>query len=526
MDERVKGIPVKLKAFWNGIGKGAKRLIVISLAVLIAAAAAISIFLNNGETYVALFPGMDSSETADVYGILKDKGVDTKYKDGQLSVPESQWDELVFELAQLGYPKTSLSYSTYFDNLSITMTDEDKWQVVRIQLEERLQQTLTRIDNIRDAAVSLNIPVKSDYVWEENESKPSASVTLTLRDPSRFTAANVQAVKNLVAYSADAMEPADVTVIDTTSGRELSGTEDSGTDDYTTGSRENYERLFKNNLEEAAENILSVKYGTNNVVAVASVTLDYDKVEEEVKQYTDGQVESEHVINDKDGSNSGASGVNGEESNTDIPSYQDDSDAASDADYYERETENAVSYILTHTEKAQGVLKDASISIVVKSSEDFTSTDQDEVRSLVKNATNIVDADKITVVGSKLTVVADDDDPTVVGTDSGASGEELLRKYIWVIFGAVAALIALMVTAITLMSSKSKKKIRKTIEASRAAVESMEIKVEETKRRSLSEQASEANSGKKRTEDDVKSFAKQNPDLAAAIIRSMIKEEE
>ena len=54
----------------------------------------------------------------------------------------------------------------------------------------------------------------------------------------------------------------------------------------------------------------------------------------------------------------------------------------------------------------------------------------------------------------------------------------------------------------------------------------LEEELEDTRRRSLIEQANENNKLQKETAEEVKKFAVTNPELTAAIIRSMINEQE
>ena len=54
----------------------------------------------------------------------------------------------------------------------------------------------------------------------------------------------------------------------------------------------------------------------------------------------------------------------------------------------------------------------------------------------------------------------------------------------------------------------------------------LEAKLEETKRRSLAEMADESNKEQKETASEVRKFAQDNPDLTAAIVRSMIMDDE
>ena len=205
MKEKFKKLWEKVKTLWSGFTKTIKIVIIVAAAVIIAGSVGLTIFLNHSGSsdWIVLFPGMSNEESTEVYLELQNKGVETKINSGgEIEVKKDQWDNLVYELAQLGYPQSTPSYGTFFDNLSMTMTEFEKKQTLRFELQDRLQTTLKRIDGIQGAIVTITFPESSDYAWKENNDKAKASVTLTLSNSAGFTAENVSAVKNLVAFSA------------------------------------------------------------------------------------------------------------------------------------------------------------------------------------------------------------------------------------------------------------------------------------------------------------------------------------
>lgn len=517
----------KIKEFWKNLAVKTKRFICIAAAVLLVAAVALTVVLNRGDGYIVLFPDMTTSESAEVYQVLQARGVETKINSsGEIEVLESQWDSLVFELAALGYPQSTPGYSTFFDNLSMTMTEFERRETLRFELQDRIQTTLKRVRGIDGAIVTIYLPEGSSYVWKDDESKATASVTLTLNDPKSFTKKNVSAVKNLVAYAAQQMDPSDVKVIDATSGVELFGEDDLDSQEYEIDSRENYERIICEKYEENVLKILESVYGDGKVVVACTVTIDYDKVVQEVKEYLsneDGYGVPSHIDTTFEGGDydSDPNGVIGEENNTDIPGYVNGEDTVdtTNTELYRREVEYSVGYIFTQTEKASGLLSNATISVVIKSANAISDTERQNVIALVRNATNIQNSDNISVM-SWLDV--DESIPVVTEPE-----DELINwRLIFIIGGIGLGVIFIVLLVAAILHRRMNKKIRLADQANQEALLKLEEQLDESERKSLIEQAADANKAQKMAAGEVRKFAKENPELTASIIRSMLKEDE
>lgn len=530
MKEKFKKLFDKIKEFWSKLSSGMRKLLIACISLIVIAAIIVTVILNSSSTddYIVLFPDMEASESAEVYKYLTSQNVSTKINEkGEIMVPKDQWDTLVYKLAEKGYPQSAPSYGTYFDNLSMTMTDSEKQQLMIKDLQDRLQITINRIDGIKGSVVTISYPEKSSYAWKDDESKASASVALTLEKPDSFTSENVNAVKNLVAFATQQMKPEDVIVIDTTTGRELGSSASDDKTSYDIVSRENYERIIRERIEESVENILSKPYGKDNVVAACTVSVNYDKISEEMMKYLpedngQGVVDWRHIIYKGQGTTTQeASGVSGEENNTDTPSYpnEDDNIAITDPDYLEREITYSISHVLTQTEKAQGVIKDSTIAITIKTDAPLSNTEKAQIIDLVKNATAISDTTKITVFDWQKTEL--ETEPTeATKTTSVKNYSSFLLLLI------LLGVIVLAAFIIFLITRNAKRKIKANNNRNQRAVDQLEAKLEETKRRSLAEMANESNKEQKETASEVRKFAQDNPDLTAAIVRSMIMDDE
>lgn len=518
----------KLKAWWGKLATLTKRMIVIAASVILVAAIVLTVYLNAAANrYIVLFEGMSEEESTQVYLELKNMGVDTRVNSGgEIEVPADQWDSLVYELAELGYPQSTPSYSVFFDNLGMTMTEFEKEQALRFQLQDRLQQTLKRIEGIKGAIVTINFPENSNYVWKDSDETASASVLLTLQNSAGFTPANVSAVKKLVAYSAQKMKPEDVTVTDSLTGKEMMSEEESITNDTLMDSEAqiNYSNIVKNQFEYNAQKILSPIYGDGNVAAVAAVTLDYDKITQEIKELITDEngegVKSEQQIEYNTDNKVNPGGIVGEEDNTDIPTYgaHEDELNSDNSNNYKRDTKWAIGYVLTNKEKAQGVVADATISVVVTSGiASMSDSERNEIIHLVKNATNIP-AEKISVFNAK-----DITDSPIV-PPQGLSDN--IRNILFFIGIAAVLLLLLFILIIRIINRRNKKKLIKYQSEAQAQISSLRETISENQRRSIAEAANAHSQREKATAKEVRDFVKQNPEISASLIRSMLKDGE
>ena len=536
MNDKLKPVLDKVKSVWGGMSKRIRTLLIVGISVILVGSIALAVVLNiQSRKWLVLFPGMTTEEASEVYLELKNMEVETKLNSkGEIEVKKDEWDDLVYRLAEKGYPQSAPSYGTFFDNLKMTMSEFEKKQTLRFELQDRIQTTLKRIDGVKGAIVTISLPEKTNYVWKKDDAdKATASVMLTLDNPDRFTADQVSAIKNIVAYSAQQVKPEDVSVVNAATGVELLGLEEASNDVFDDQTRMNYLNMIKNQYEENARRILAPIYGEGEVIAVASVDIDYDKVNEEVKEYLTNEenegVKSDQYIRYEADGVVDPGGIVGEEDNTDIPNYGnlEDDLKSTDTPEYERKTEWAIGYILTQKEKAQGAITDASISVVVTTETgQLTGAEQENIIQLVRNATNI-DVEKISASARLAnTVAVPDEIPGVVDPDSTLAKLLNTPWFKWVLLGAAVLLIILITLIIIAVNKNAKKKIALAEAENLAQLESMKKANEqeaENLKKTLEQAAKEHSEASNATANEVKEFAKKNPEIAAALIRSMMK---
>ncbi|GHU52074.1 hypothetical protein FACS1894132_00910 [Clostridia bacterium] len=564
MNERLKKIGNFFKDRWTALGKIVKVGLITGVSLLVVAAVVIGIVNatkdKNVVPYIVLYKNMSSAETAEVAKILNNSGTPSKVNtQGELMVPEADWDRVALSLAAKGYPKSTPSYGSFLDGLSMTMTDWEKKQALIIALEQKLESTLQLMDGVTSASVTLNIATGSNLVWEQNEEKSSASVMINRDNLTLFTNANVSSIKNLVSSATQKMLPADVTVVDAATGKTLLSSEEaliitpgetntleasSGVKPHLTLQEQMLQqnrqiaiqKAFAEQAQAAAIAVLAPLYGKENVSASATYELDYDTVLQEITEYlpTDEEnyegiktdthiaysiIDGDLRVNDN--------GIVGEDENTDIPTYQNDKNEQlitnSDATFYKRDTYWAISQIITQKEKAKGAILSASVGVSVLDTKNpvLTEADRQNFCQLIASATNIPI--------EKVSFVSRYNPPKVVPPNiTIPSNAAKFRVLIWRILPWLAGLaflvICLIIMLIAFGQRKTKREVRKAELESQAAIQSLQTTLDEHKR-SLQDEVEAHQAESNSTANEVRDFVKENPEITAALIRSMLKHE-
>ena len=523
----------RLKEKWAALSKRTRVMVLTAVFVVLSVALTVTVWLNISRmAYRVIFPGMTSSEATEVYATLQEMGVPVQISAGQqVSVPADQWDSLVFELNSRGYPKTALSYDTFSSATGFTSTEFEKRVALVYQLQDRVQQTLMRQPDVIDAVVTFYVPETSNYMWDQNNSeKSSANISVTMASGKELTAARVSAIKHLAATSVPKLSIDDVVVVDASTGVELYGLEEQESDaDYRERMME-LELLMAKNMEDKVRRLLTPRYGADGVTVVASVQLDYDKLVTETKEYQaldngdGGGVRSHYEEAGTRTGSDAAGGLVGEENNTDVPQYPYyNTDGDGNMLSYSRLIDYDNSYILTQLERGQAV-KSASIAVIVNDS-DFTDEKEDTLVQLVSKSVNL-SADNVVVTNLQVGTGEPQDVPVV--------SRGLTQRQILLLFIIAGVLLLIVIIIIILLSIRRKKKAEDDDEKAEKARLEEEEKLRKAEKQAIEEhkkklaedaKSKAANPAENAIVNEVRDFAEENPEIAAALIRSMMKEE-
>jgi flagellar M-ring protein FliF len=522
-----------LKKYFSEMPPEKKKKLGIGVGAVVAFAAVVAILLNIGKlNYKVLYSGLNSAEASTVYSQLQEMGVSPSMdKNGDIKVPSDKYDQCLLQLAQSGLPQSALTYDLFSDHAGLTSTETEKKQWIIYQLQDRIQNTLKQIDGVQSSTVTINIPDTSDYIWDQatETSDSTAGVLLTLRAGTQLSTSQITAIKNLVASSTPKMSPENVTVVDANTMLELAGDNDG---DTSSASME-CEQLAQRQIEENIVRLLTPRYGSGGVVAVAKVKLNYDKMMTEKMELlpqptaSDGtggggyttHNEGSYTLNGA----ATAGDVVGEENNTDIPTYAyNETGKDNSLTDYSWSKDTDYGYIKTQIEKGNAVIDSATVSVLVNDT-GLSKTEKDELVSLVSKSANIDEADIYVSTFEKTT----DTEQNVP-----ASTQPIALNIPWLIVAAVAAGVVLILVLISVLLHR-RKNAKKRAEQN----EKERLAQEESERRKKMEQ--EIASYKKQLADaasagmdekneaivkDVRDFAKENPAIAANLLRSWLRE--
>lgn len=528
---------ISIKNYFAEMSKKKRNTIFGIAGGIVVLAAVLAIVLNaTGDKYVALYEGLESSEATAIYQELLADGIDAQLDStGNVVVPAELYDQCLLKLAASGYPKTTLTYDIFESSQGLTATESDRKQALIHQAQNRLQDTLMMIKGVQNAAVTLAIPDKTDYVWEqvEDETATTASVTLTFNDDiEELTDEQIIAIKNLVASAIPDLDPENVVITDAETMLELKVDEEAhGGLGYTQNLE--FEMIVQNQIEENVKRILTPKYGKDGVFAVAKVTINYDKMMTEKMELIPNSKEEGYLTHEEGtfqgGAEDVAGGVAGEENNTDIPDYTYNGGTALEGEtMIEGLRDYDYGYIKTQIEKGNAILDRATVSVMVKQA-NLSNTNREEIIDIVSKSVDI-EPENISV--SSFVGEEPQDDVVVNQTLI----DKLIKLPIWqiaLILGIILLVILLIILIPTIIIVKKRKKKKKDgmeeylqqIEDERAAEQlQLQQEIDRYKKELADIAMGDADPKDEAILKEVRNFAKANPKITANLLRSWIKE--
>lgn len=525
--DQVKNAFSGVKTFWSKLAPKVKKLIIVGgIAVLVIAIGATVVMNANSAQYKVLFNGITTAEAAEVYSVLQEQGVKARLnKSGQVEVPKEQVEGLIFQMAAKGYPKTAPPYDTFLNNISITSTEFEKRKVEVFQLQDRIQATLRAVDGIKNAIVNIAMPESSGLLLEE-KAEPTVGVMLTLETSAdQFNSGNVSTIKNLIAASIQGCKPENVVVTDASTNIELEG--GAGSMAFNTQLME-FERLYAKRAEDKIKALWSDTYTPSGIKASAAYEFDTEKMKKEIKEIQpedNGKgvpvTEEEHYR-----ANGGipVGGIVGEEDNTDPPTYVTDGEATKDGiTEWDRLTKSEYSYVLTQIENGAAPIKSASMTVLIND-KNLTAARQDEMTIQAARATGIA-PENISI--GVLTIPQPNEDVNTSTTVPFYQNTTFLMAV-----GAGMLFLCVLLIVVPILMSRKKKKKK---ELNLAALEAERKLNEESAQRAQAEIDLHKNKLKFEAEaqkiqdgsmtEEIRSFAKENPEMTATLIRSLLKED-
>ena len=520
IQERIKELLTKFKAFWDKFSKKTQRIIIIAAVAVLIGAVALAAALNHKD-YVVLFSGVTTDESTEILSKLSDLQVEYKHNaNGDILVPSDVADTTRATLAQEGYPKSGFTYDVFINNAGGMTTDDENQTYKLYDLQNRIGATIRLFEGVKDAKVTIALGNKQKYVLDENASKPSASVTVITKTGYELTQKQAQGIQRLVSHSVPDLEMEDVSVIDET-GVEISTNGETATSGDV---GEEIARIVEGQITKKVWNVLEPFYGADNIRISTNVTIDMEKVIRESITYTtpekidlndkSGIISHEKTDTEASGVGGTAGGVVGTEDNSDISQYVANA-IGSDDGYYSNiiDRDYLVNQIKEQGELASGAVKDKTVSVSINQAAQDT-IDTTRLRELIGNAAGIDAADRT----DKISIVAAPFYDPSAGADQPTSILEW--KYFPFLVAAAVALILLLILILLLAKRAKKKKALAEGEEDGGVLASLqnEAALENEKQELLNMK----NERSRTLRENVRDFADANPEIAAHMIKDWL----
>jgi flagellar basal-body M-ring protein/flagellar hook-basal body protein (fliF) len=516
MNEQIRKILAPLTQFWGNTSKAVRRILIGGVIITVIVALALSIFLNTKD-YVVIFDQLSETETSDILAALQDLDVDVKVdKDGSIMVPKKDESKVRMQLATEGYPKSGLSYYLIEENSGMLTTDYERKQYMNMQLQERIAASIKTLDGVKDAVVTITVPDDDVFYLQEKE-KPTASVIIHMKQGCTLTASQVQGIQNLVAKSVSGLSKDDIALTDSL-GNDLVGNSGSNNPDF---SKINVTREIENDIRKKVTAVLMGPYKPEQFKVSVTATVDTDALVKEETLYTpspdgnnSGVISEETRGSESSSSTQGNGGVAGTSSNSEVPTYQTgNSTGQSSSSSSNDNIKYQVSQTKSQSQKSGAKIESMSIGIAIDKAS-FDPGERESVTQLVAYAAG-VSPESVSVQNFQFY-----EEKALNETEKPAEG---INKMI--LFGGIGAGVLVLGSLIALILMKRRKKPG---EEEVVAMERPE-RTEDALNNLFGEAEQEIKPitpVRDIRREEIKEFAKSNPEIAAQMIKSWLRSED
>jgi flagellar M-ring protein FliF len=200
--------------FATGFTPGQKVVTGLLAAILVVAGIAYSQFAGRPQ-YAPLFTGLTAADASAMTTKLTADKVPYQLTDGgtAILVPQGDVNQERLNMAQASLPAGGTVGLELMDKEGITTSQAVQSADYQRALQGELEGTIGSISGVAGAQVTLALPAQSDFVIAD-ETKPQASVLVTMATGQTLSNGQVTAIVHLVASSIPNLSPDDVTVVD------------------------------------------------------------------------------------------------------------------------------------------------------------------------------------------------------------------------------------------------------------------------------------------------------------------------
>jgi len=505
---------------WNKMDKKRR----VTLVVLVLSALLFVLvfsYLTQKVNYVSLFSNLEAEDAGKIVNDLDTKKIKYKLSNNgmDIQIDEKIVDKYRLQLAMEGMmPENSTGFEI-FDDMGLMVTDDDRQIMYQRALTGELQRSIMSLEAVNSAKVHLVMPEKSIFDTEATEA--SASIIIDVKANKSVSDDMVRGIAALVSGAVDNLPSKNIQVIDS-KGTLLSNVLDENEDLTAVDILSGYSKVkaeFESKLEYNLNDLIGSAFGKDKIKVSVYADLDFDAEETTLISYDNPVIRSEQVaatggdINVQE-----VAGGNIDDNITNVVEAEDGNGST-----YDRTVNNELTTETKTTVKAPGKVNKLTTSIVYDGN--MTEEEATIIRNIVATATgyDIERGDLISVEGVAFDKTYEEElqkelDAIKLAEEKNRGFFEKYGEYF--IFGLISILgIIILIAVIRLLFFKKKDEEDENVEeqlAMDSAIGANTPYVEE-----VIENIEVKSDGK---ELKAKNYAKENPDIAADLIKAWIKD--
>ena len=256
---------------------GFRRAFPTLLATLTAVAAIVLYIGMQKPEMTTLYSSLSENEKSRVLNALKNMGIEVQLDPatGEILVPADEYHQSRISLAAQGLPEFAGDDASNLENLPLGISRSVEGVRLRQVQESELAKSITEISSVKAARVHLALPEKSVFV--RDQTPPTASVFVSLKNGRKLEKTQVLAITNLVSASIPAMSPNNVSIIDQF-GNLLSNAPDDP-DQVLADNQLEYRMRLENIYRNRIQSLVTPIVGSNNVNAQVNLEIDFTRRE-------------------------------------------------------------------------------------------------------------------------------------------------------------------------------------------------------------------------------------------------------
>lgn len=234
--------------------------------------------------YAVLVSDMEPADTQAVISELKANKVPYRIiQDGRgVMVPRKNVYDYRLKLASKNLPSsTGLGYEI-FDKKDIGISEFVQHVNYRRALEGELARTIQSMPEVVKARIHIVFP--KERLFKEDQKKPTASVFLSLKRGVRLTDEQVRGITMIVSNSIEGLEPKNVTIVDD-HGNILSKDQDDDSEFNISGKQLKLQMQVESYYEDKVQSMLDQMLGPGNAIVRVNAELDFRRIEKTQESY-------------------------------------------------------------------------------------------------------------------------------------------------------------------------------------------------------------------------------------------------